>query len=70
MPEAIKEEKEAQKQHEAEESELKHAQALANSDLFQLCAIHRLMFSHLDGLPIPVSQAEAVCPNISYPHQS
>lgn len=57
----MKEQQEAQKQREADEKEVKRTQALGESELFQLCAIHRLTFSNLDGLPLPVSQAEEVC---------
>eukprot|EP00026_Physarum_polycephalum_P000014 Phypoly_transcript_00014.p1 GENE.Phypoly_transcript_00014~~Phypoly_transcript_00014.p1 ORF type:complete len:3744 (+),score=763.97 Phypoly_transcript_00014:755-11233(+) len=59
LPESAREAKEAKEQKEAEENDLKRAQALSDAELFQLCAIHRLVFSHLDGIPLPVPQTQA-----------
>lgn len=60
LPDAIKAKQAAVQEQEKEEKEAIRTQALRDSDLFQLCAIHRLMFSHLDGIALPVPAADSV----------
>lgn len=60
LPEVVKAKQDAAKEQETEEKEAIRTQALRDSDLFQLCAIHRLMFAHLDGVALPVPSADLV----------